>query len=160
MHQPLNTYNFVCDINGIDESILVSSTTFPTESLQEMEMFFQGEKVSFPTLPANGGDWAFNVPESDNGHIDAVFDKLKSDMWDQKTGMFNPKKWFDVTVSARDQAKNLVFQVILHGCWMKGKDPVSLDNSATTTPWKWNYHLHYTWIQDVKLHNPGSPCPM
>lgn len=160
IQQPLNTYNFVVDIPDIAYGLLVSSTTFPSEKLQTVSLYFQGEEIAYPCLPKNGGSWKVSVPESDSGAVKKVFDTMKQSMFSQKTGFLTPKRWKDITVTARDQSNNLVFSVILHGAYCVGREGQNLDNSQNTSAWKWEYEFHYTWIEDVDLNNKGSEAPM
>lgn len=160
IQQPLNTYNFTVDIPDVDYSLLVSSTTFPSEKLQTMSLYFQGEEIAYPTLPKNGGSWKVRVPESDSGAVKKVFDELKRSMFNQKSGVLTPKVWKSITVSARDQANNLVFQVVLHGAYCLGREGQDLDNSANTKTWQWEYEFRYQWIEDIDLSNQGSQNPM
>ncbi len=160
IQQPLNVYNFVVDIPDVAEGLLVSSTTFPSEKLQTFSLYFQGEEIQYPCSPKNGGSWKIRVPESDSGAVKKVFDTFKRSMWNQKTGWLTPKKWKDITVTARDQSDNLVFSVVLHGAYCIGREGQDLDNSKNTTTWQWEYEFHYTWIEDIDLTNKGSEAPM
>lgn len=154
--QPLNIHNFIVDIPGVDVSILVSSTNFPSERLREITLWFQGEKVIYPSLPENDNHWKVKLPESDNGVVRRTLDSLKAKRYNQKTGIMTPDTWKTVTVSARDLEGNLVFQVLLHGAWLKGRDNVDLDNSDPSKNWNWDYEFVFQWIEDVDQNNAGS----
>lgn len=150
--QPLNTYNFVVDIPGVGLDMLVESTTFPSEALQKVSLWYHGEEISYPTLPKFGGEWKVTVPESDTGITKRAFDALKNNSWSQKLGILKPKdKYFDCTVYARDMEDKIIFKVVLHRCFIMGRDGQDLNNSKADGVWKWNYVFHYSWIEDVDI---------
>lgn len=158
---PMNVHNFVVSIPGVTNgSIVVSSTTFPSEKLREIILHYQGEEIVYPTLPKNDHSWKVKVPESDSGIIKKEFDVLKKKSYNQKTGLFTPTKWKDVPVVARDLAGNEVFKVILHGVWIVGRESVDLNNSDPTKNWEWDYEFRYQWLEDVDSNNQGSESPL
>lgn len=158
---PLNIHNFIVNIPGVTNgSIVVSSTSFPSEKLQKVILHYQGEEVRYPTIPKNSGEWKVKVPESDSGLIKRELDSLKTDSYSQKTGIFTPKLWKDVEVISRDLENNVVFSVVLHGVWLVGRDDVSLDNSDATKNWEWEYEFCYQWLEDKNASNPGSKSPV
>lgn len=158
---PLNIHNFVIDIPGADATnLVVQATAFPSEQLQEVTLHFQGEEIRYPTIPKNSHSWRIKVPENDDGKIKNELEKLKSAMWNQKTGIFIPKTWKNIPVYARDLAGNIVFKVILHGAWLVGRSDVSLDNSNPNANWSWDYEFRYQWIEDSKGSNKAPEAPM
>lgn len=158
---PLNVHNFVVEIPDVTNgSIVVSSTTFPSEKLRKVILHYQGEEVRYPTIPKNDGVWKVKVPETDSGAIKKELDALKSNLYSQKTGIFTPKLWKDVNVTARDLEGNEVFRVILHGVWLVGRESVDLNNSDPTKNWEWDYEFCYQWIEDSDAENPGSASPV
>ena len=66
---PLNVHNFIVTIPGFVEATVVESTTFPSDTLREMKLWFQGEEVRYPTIAENSGKWAIKIPENDRGLI-------------------------------------------------------------------------------------------
>lgn len=158
---PLNVHNYIVDIPGVPNgSIVVSSTSFPSEKLQKVILHYQGEEVRYPTIPKNDGVWRVKVPETDSGAIKKELDSLKASMWDQKSGIMLPKKWESVSVTSRDLEGNAVFKVILHGVWLVGREAVDLNNADPTKNWEWDYEFCYQWIEDVNESNPGSQSPL
>lgn len=165
--QPLNVYNFEiritrADGDKVDEGILltVQSTTFPSESLRKMQLNYKGEKISYPAKPEIGGDWKISVPENDKGSVRKELDRLKNAMYDQKTGALVPGLWYDVQVFQKDLSENIVFSVILHGCWLVGRGETQLKTEDVTTNWAMDYTFNYTWIEDVMGNNDGTPNPL
>lgn len=152
--QPLNTYNFVVQIPGVDLDLVVSSTTFPSEKLGEVVLHYQGEAVYYPTIPKNGGNWKVSVPESDKGVVKKSFDALKQSVWNQKTGSLNPTSMKrDIKVIARDMANNIIFEVVLHKAFILGREMSgTLDNSRNDGTWSWEYEFKYTWIEDIDVN--------
>jgi len=158
---PLNTHNFMCSIPGVDDSIsmIIESTTFPTEKFRVITLWFQGEPIHYPGLPENDHTWKFSIPESDNGSIAKIFQDIKNEFWDQKTGILTPGSFKDVEVRARDLNGDIVFHVILHGAWLRGRDAVPLTNRDPQQNWKWDYEWVYTWIEDKLASVEGSSNP-
>lgn len=157
--QPLNIYNFDISIPAINFSSVVQASTFPSEKLQIMTLFTHGEQVQYPSIPKNGGQWQVTLPESDSGIIRREFEAIKSNMWNQKTGLLTPPKWYDISVIARDLADNPVFSGVLHGCWIMGRNDVNLNAQDVQTSWKWDYMFIYQWLEDKDHNNPGTPNP-
>lgn len=159
--QPLNTHNFVVTIPGANTSeIVVSSTSFPSEKLRMVKLYYQGEEIRYPTIPENSGTWDITIPESDGGVIRRELENLKGSMYDQMSGIMDSSKWKNITVTARDLNDQPVFQCVLHGAWISGRDDVSLDNSDPTQAWKWKYTFHFQYIEDIDLNYTGSPNPL
>lgn len=164
--QPLNVYNFEIRIkNLVDEVnpnilLTVQSTSFPSEQMRSTILYYQGEEMEFPAKPKLGGDWTINVPEGDGGQIRAELDRLKNNIYDQKTGSMTPMPWYDIEVFQKDLQENIVFSVILHGCWMKGRNAVDLDTNDVSNSWKNVYTFRYTWLEDVLRNKKSSPNPI
>lgn len=160
--QPLNKHNFQVVIPGVPEAIIVESTTFPTDKLREVVMWFQGEQVRYPGLPENGGAWKVTIPEGDNGQIRARFMALRNRLFNQATGTILPDIiWDTIQVHARDLSDNIVFSVNMHGCWLKGAEPQGLNASQPAESWKWDYEFVYQWIEDSPIAGlPGSESPL
>lgn len=150
--QPLNIHNFLVKIPEVDVSVVVESTTFPTEKLRIIELWAHGEKVRYPGIPENDGIWKIKIPESDTGVVREQLDALKSKIYDQKTGRITiasaTSVWKDVEVIARDLADNIVFSVTLHGVWLRGRDALNLSSTDPSASWKWDYEFVYQWIED------------
>lgn len=153
--QPLNTYNFRIDIPEINYSVLVESTTFPSQKLREVVLYFQGEAVKYPTLPDTPSPWQVTLPESDKGVVRNDFESLISSYYDQRTGLMKYKKWSNITVTACDMADNVVFVCVLHGAWCAGRESVNLSAQSVGDAWKWNYEFHYQWIEDLDVKKIG-----
>lgn len=152
--QPLNVYNFEIRIkNKLDEVnpdilLTVQSTDYPSEVMREMSLNYQGEVIVYPAKPQNGGDWKISVPEGDKGQVRAELDRLKNSMYNQLTGSMTPTLWYDIEVFQKDLQENIVFSVVLHGCWMKGRGNNQLRTDNVTDSWSNEYTFHYTWIED------------
>lgn len=145
--QPLNVYNFQIRITSptdkVDETVLmvVSSTKFPSEKMRKMEKYYQGEKITFAAKPDSSGTWTITVPEGDKGQTRRELDRLKNKQYDQKTGMLTPTPWYDIEVFHRDLQDNIVFSVVLHGCWLLGRDGIDLKTQDVTSSVDWNYEF-------------------
>jgi len=149
INQPLNTHKFNVSIPELDLSMIVESTTFPSEQLEEVQLYYQGESIKYPTIPSQSQSWSITIPEGDNGVVRRQFEELKSKFYSQKTGLLKNNPWKDVVITVLDLQDKEVFKVILHGVWLKGRNDVSLSADSTTTPWKWEYSFVYQWIEDV-----------
>ena len=158
---PLNIHKFVVSIPDASvSSIVVASSSFPSEKLQEVVLHYQGEEIVYPTIPKQDHSWKISVPENDSGSIRRELDKLKTKMWNQQTGIFLPSTWSSVEVTARDLSENPVFKVRLIGAWLVGRDSVSLSNDDATKNWNWDYEFRYQYIIDVDSDNIGSAKPL
>lgn len=146
---PLNTHNFLIRsklLEGIE--ILVKSTTFPTEKMRNYTLHYLGETILYPAIPESSGTWACTIPESEAAIVfkKAVYEKGL--IWNQKAGLLVPGVKTEIEVVSRDLQDKELFSVILHGAWIVGKDPVSVDNSSATVNWSWNLSFNYDWIED------------
>lgn len=158
---PLNIHNFQCYIPGVadEKTMIIESTNFPTEKFRMIRLWFQGEEVLYPGLPENDHSWKFRIPESDSVVVARVFKEIKDSMYNQKTGILSPTRFKDVEVRARDLNGNIVFSVVLHGAWLRGREAVQLTNNEPANSWKWDYEWIYDWIEDKISEVPGSINP-
>lgn len=147
---PLNTHNFVIRMPKLlgDLTILVSSTTFPTEKMRAYVLHYMGETIMYPAQPETSGQWSCKVPESESALIFKKTVSLKKLLWNQKTGIPVPAAKTEIEVVARDMADKELFSCILHGCWIIGRDPVGLNNANATSNWEWDIAFNYDWIED------------
>ena len=128
---PQNTHNFqvtVPQLSGIE--ILVSSTSFPTEKLRTITMYFQGEPVRFPTIPENEGIWNCGIPESESAKVFGRFMQHRGLIYNQRTGSFLPPVRQVIRVAARDLADNECFAVKMHGAFFIQRNAVDLENNT------------------------------
>lgn len=160
---PMNTYNFQIVIPGVADNITlcVQSTSFPARGkTRNVDLYVQGEKVSYPTLPENGGTWSFKIPDSDSGITRQTFKALLDEQYNEVTGEFFPHKWKNIDVFALDQPGNSVHHVILHGAWIQGQDNINLDASNPGTAWQDTYTFYYNYVENVGVgEGPGSIYP-
>lgn len=158
---PLNVHNFQCFIPGLEDekTMIIESTSFPTEKFRTLTLWFQGEPIHYPGLPENDHTWKFKLPEGDNAITARSFQNIKDDMYTQKTGILIPSKFKSVEIRSRDLSGNIVFYVILHGSWLRGRDPVGMVNNNPAESWKWDYEWVYDWIEDKINDLEGSDNP-
>jgi len=153
---PLNIHNFICTIPALEAvQILVRSTVFPVESYQNYTLYFQGERVKFPSLPTNSGEWAVTMPEGELSKVWQCYTHYYRKTYNQKAGTV--KFWsatdkFLVEVTSRTltgdvKGSEKLFTSILHGCFVVGPGDVSLDQASATTHWEWNIRFSYDWIE-------------
>lgn len=169
---PLNTFNFTCIIPALESvQVLVSSTTFPTELLQEFTLYFQGERVKFPSIPSNSGDWNATMPEGEFLKVhQALYNYMRS-KYSQQTGQlvyWSITDKFDIEIYPRRlrgdvEGSDKMFGVRMVGCFLKGSSPVGLDNSNATSNWVWDLQFSYDYLEDVRASNvptdAGAPAP-
>jgi hypothetical protein len=163
---PLNTHNFIVRFAGSPQlesiQMMVSSTTFPSEVLQEYELYFQGERFKFPSLPRSDGKWSCTMPEGERAKMQKALEEHMALQYNQQTGQL--LHWavtdkFTIDVIARglrggaDDPDSEVFGVRMIGAFMVGKGPVNLDNSAITTHWNWSVEFSYDWLENI----PAKP---
>lgn len=160
---PMNIYNFQINIPGVTEEIAlcVQSTSFPSRGkTRNVDLYVQGEKVTYPTLPENGGTWSFKIPDSDSGIVRQTLKALFDEQYNEKEGTFHPHIWKDIDVFALDQPGNTCHHVILHGAWIQSLDNVNLDASNPGTAWQDNYTFVYNYVENVEVGvAPGAIYP-
>jgi len=153
---PLNIHNFICTIPALQAvQILVRSTVFPVESYQNYTLYFQGERVKFPSLPTNSGEWAVTMPEGELSKVWLAYTHYYRKTYNQKEGtvrFWSATDKFDITVTSRTLTGNVVgseklFTSILHGCFVVGPSDVTLDQASATQHWEWNIRFSYDWIE-------------
>lgn len=160
---PLNTHNFIVRIadpgNKLNKiQMLVASTNFPSEKLQEFTMYFQGERVKFPSIPQNSGTWTCTVPEGEFAKVYQAFTSLSHKTYDQKTGQlsfFSVKDKFDIEVLARGlrgdaEGSDVIFGTRLVGCYFLGRTDVALSNASATQTWQWQLEFSFDSIEDLE----------
>jgi len=168
---PLNTHNFIVEIadpgNTLSSiQLLCSSTTYPSEQLQDFVLYFQGERVKFPSIPTNSGTWTATFPEGEYAKLaKALKDHMKKS-YNQQTGKMT--HWsltdkFDIVVKARglreaSDSTSELFSVKLVGCYMKGREDVSLANNNPTENWVWTVTFSYDYLEDGDV-KPYSGAP-
>lgn len=169
---PMNTFNFMVVITDPSDNlnkvqILVNSTTFPSEELQEFTCHFMGERVKFPSIPTNNGVWNCSVVEAEAAKVFDAFVGHYSKVYNQKTGQLSHISMYDkftvdiygcglngdISEGGDNQKK---VGVRLHGAFLKGKGDVQLDNSNATGVWMWNFAFSYDWIEDIQPDNRGT----
>jgi hypothetical protein len=165
---PLNIHNFMVTIPALDNiQMMVSSTTFPSEQLQDYVMYFQGERVKFPSIPTNSGVWNCTMPE---GELAKVYQSLRAHMrlnYNQTTGKMTHwaiRDKFDIIVTARGlrgdvNGSDRIFSTTLVGCYVKGRQDVNLDNSQATTNWVWSVQFSFDAIHDETATPLTPPEP-
>lgn len=167
---PLNTHNFlvrIADPAGLLSSIqmMVSSTTFPSERLQQYVLYFQGEPIRFPSIPTNSGSWKVTMPEGEFAKMQIALESHMKLSYDQKTGKlthWSLRDKYDIEILARGlrgdvDGSDVLFGVKLIGCWMTGKDDVSLSNQAATTHWEWGVEFSFDSIENIEATPLGPP---
>lgn len=160
---PLNTHQFKVVIAGVSEDItlLVESCDYPAQgAFREITLWNHGEKISYPGLPENGGQWKVKIPENDDGKVAREFKRLTDASYDQKTGKMKPILWKRITVFSQDLQQNNVFHVNLEGCWIMSKSQAQLNGADPSGVWKWDYVFYFNYLIDMDDNNQGSPAPM
>lgn len=158
---PLNTHNFLVSIPRLqDVQILVNSTTFPTETLQQYASSFQGEVVRFPSIPQNSGTWTCTLPEGEYAKVYNAITREHALNYQQDTGAmthWSVDDFFDIEVIPRGlragltlKAADVPFSVVLRGCYLSGFGEVQLSAGSPTQAWNWTLTFAYTWIEYKK----------
>lgn len=164
---PLNLHNFIVEIadpakNLSAIQIMCSAATFPSERLQDFTMYFQGERVKFPSIPTNTGTWTASFPEGELAKLAIAFKSNMDLNYNQQTGKMTHwaiRDKFDIIVKARGlrgdvAGSDVVFQTKLIGCYMSGKEDVSLSNENATANWVWQVQFSFDSIED------SAPTPL
>jgi len=156
---PLNTHNFIVVIPALNDiQILVSATSFPAEQLRAYELYFQGERVKFPSLPTNSGEWNATLPEGEYARVYKAVRSLLAKNYNQQTGVMTHwalRDKFNIEIYSRGlrgdvDGSDKVFGVRLMGCFLRGMQDVSLSNQAATTAWEWQLSFSFDWIESIK----------
>lgn len=152
---PLTRHNFVVRsplLGGME--MLVSSTTFPSEQMRDVILYYLGERIKWPTIPENSGVWNANIPEGEDGQVFVALGQQKGILWNQKLGILQPGIKSQIEVVARTVNDAEVFKVVLHGCYIKGPSDIDLDYMDPTQAWRWNWTFSFDWIENIEL-KPG-----
>ena len=144
---PLMPQSLLDEFNAV--SVIVQSTSMPTDQMRATTLYAHGEEIRWPAVPHNSGNWWFNIPESDTGEIGAILQRLRAELWDSRTGAMsaNAMQWFNVRVTANDLNSQANFSTLLHGCWLLGRQDVSLSQQNPEQNWKWDYQLRFQWLE-------------
>lgn len=158
LFKPLTTHNFTISIPDIDSELLllVTSTEFPADSLQEMVLSTSGEQVRYPTKASNQGSWSFSIPEYADGIVKKTVESLRSDIYNQVSGKLNIQKFYDVVITVNDLDRSYMdsgkpaMKVVLHGCFLTKRDGVQLSSTQSAQQLSLQYTFHYQWLEDVQ----------
>lgn len=150
---PANLHRFRIDIPRSDfgmngkYSCIVEAAAFPAPGpMREIALWVDGEKVTYPGQPENGGTWTFKIPESDKFEIVKSLDALIEEMYNFETGTGTTRTWRDVTIWSLNLEDKPVAGVKLHGAWMKNRNQVNLNAADASQAWKWDYVMVYNWV--------------
>jgi hypothetical protein len=144
---PLMPQSLLNEFNAV--SVIVQSTSMPSDQMRSTTLYAHGEEIRWPAVPQNSGNWGFNIPESDTGAIGVILQRLRTELWDPRTGALsaNALQWFNVRVTANDLNSQANFSTLLHGCWLLGRQDVNLSQQNPEQNWKWDYQLRYQWLE-------------
>jgi hypothetical protein len=171
---PLNTHNFIVQIPllrkadtimGVD--MLVTATSFPSEKMQEYVMYYQGERVKFPSIPTNDGVWSCTIPEGEMAKCYAATQYAMNQNYNQISGIqtfWGATDKRKITIFARglrsgSQDVPGIFGVELHGAYILERNQVSLSSGSVTQAWEWTVTFAYDWIGNsiVNYHPLTAP---
>lgn len=145
---PLPAHTFIVNIPSFDFNAVVESTSLPSDELREVVLYTQGEEIHYPTTPNNSHKWNIKVPDNADAKVYQQLMAIRNSRYNQQSGDFTMKGWFDVEIFVRDLAQKPVLSTILHGCWLKSRADVSLDQSQATNPIKWDFQFVFQWPED------------
>ena len=152
--QPLNIHNFLVDIPELGEyGLTIQSTQFPSERTRVVNLAVSGEQIQYPTVPETSHEWTFTIPENESGRAREILEGMRRRYWDQEAGTLNlslNNPYERIRIYARDLNRRIVFSTQLHWAWVLGRQDVSLDQNAPTTPWNWQYAFRYDYLVDSK----------
>lgn len=156
---PLTRHNFIITIPHLENTalsnvqILVQSTSLPSERLRDIILYYLGERIKYPTIPENSGEWSCNIPDNELGLAFETVMKEKGLYWKQKAGILLPGERENVKVTMRTVNDSPVFEVIMHNAYCKGRGDESLNNNDPTAVLSYNITWAYDWIEDVHKVN-------
>lgn len=161
---PMNTHNFYVRIPRMsDVELLVSATSFPTEKLETVPYYYQGEIVYYPTMPRRGGTWTCTLPEGEYAKVYRTASLEFGTDFLQKIGIMNHYSntdKFDILVAAKSiragvvpMPRQIPMSVRLEGCVFLGLDPVQLNSGQANQMWVWNLTFSY----DSLVYLPAIP---
>lgn len=158
IQQPLTKRDFLLFIPAIAQaSVLAQATTFPTEQVQSVEVYKQGQKIELPTKFETVGDWSFDIPDSTltlirYNLLDVLYNKQLFEVYFFLGNILNSVN-FEGLTSLQSIASN-VFSYLttaqkLGGCWIRNISPVEFSQSDPETPIMWRVLIHYNYIRPV-----------
>ena len=150
---PIAIHNFVVRCTELlgDIDILVQSTTLPAEQLQEIILYYLGERVKWPTIATNSGRWSAVFPENENGLVNKQLLKDKGLWWEQKLGFMLPGQTANIEVVMRTVNDEEVFKVIMHNAFIIGRNDNALNSAQPTQTLLEELQFSYDWIEDVTI---------
>lgn len=146
---PLMSQSLLDEFNAV--SLIVQSASMPSDQMRSTMLYVDGEEIRYPAVPQNSGTWGFNVPEAESGLIGSLLQRLRRELWNEKTGAMSASalQWFNIKVTANDLNSQANFSTLLHGAWIVGRNDVQLAQNAPETNWKWDYQVRYQWLEPI-----------
>lgn len=163
---PLTVHNFVVRLASVSDQdpnveVIVQSTTLPSDQLQDVLLHYLGENVKFPTIPSNGGEWAVNIPDNEEGIAFVNTLKARKMWYEPVTGRMVSMNATgkNIEVVMRTVNDDEVYKVVLHNCYCKGRDPQQLNAATPTQALTFNQTFSYDWLEDLGLvDESGNPA--
>lgn len=153
---PLTTHNFVVQIPGWEEDggkveTIVSATTFPTERMRSVILYYMGERIKYPTIPENSGEWSCTIPDSEAAITFKKTIQEKGLLWNQVGGVLLPGIKKTIRIAIRTVNDQEVVAVKLHGAYIVGRGDVNLSNTDPTAALMWNVAFSFDWVEDEEV---------
>lgn len=152
MPQPLTTHQFLIvypTLLGNRISLIAETATYPQIKMGEVAIPYKGEVVYRPTgRPVSPETWKVRVPEDSLFTCRETAIKMQSRV-DREGEFWTGAKTVTVYVLNPFSVPLPAFR--LKGCWLKGRDSVTMDNSDPTNPWKWNLEFRYSVVEELSL---------
>ena len=151
---PLMPQSLLDEFN--DVSMIVQSTSMPSDNMRTTSLWMHGEEVRYAAVPQNSGQWGFNIPESEDGAIASILERIRQHLWDERTGAMSASalQWFNIRITSNDLNTQASFSTLLHGCWLIGRNDVQMSMQSPEQNWKWDYMVRYQWLE--KLNHRGK----
>ena len=149
---PQNTHIFtlvIPELSGLE--VLIQSTSLPQEKLRKMTLHFQGEPISWPTVPEYEHNWSCKIPESEGAIVFRKYVAAREAIWNSQLGSLVFPLRGDIKIEMRDLNQVAVLGKILHGCWIMGLDNIEVDSSDPTKILTWSPTWHYDWSENLVL---------
>lgn len=160
---PLTVHNFVVRLAAVSDmdpniEIIVQSTSLPSDQLQDVLLHYLGENVKFPTIPSNGGEWAVNIPDNEQGMAFVNVLKARKMWFEPVTGKMVSMNATgkNIEVVMRTVNDSEVYKVVLHNCYCKGRDTQQLNAATPTQALTYNATFSYDWVEDVGIVNESG----
>lgn len=150
---PARTYIWSVTIQGFPQlgNLRAQTSQFPMVGSQDIELYYQGQKVLFAGAVEYEHTWKCTFAEDENGQIASALYAWRNDIWQEGAALQQIPTQYKRTVvikALRSLDGSAWLTGELKGAYLKTIDAVDVDRSAATNAWKWDCTFNYDfWLK-------------